>query len=613
MRPDLVLDEDDKKKRFKKLKVVAAVSEVEILDSNDEDEIQVVQDIPNKSAKKVQKLNPKSKRQKTDHISPERKRSNSISLQTMPPFQTSPPQKKNISRTILWSGDDSEESDDELPPLPPAVIDDDDSNDCLQEDSFLDPETGLVIGAKTSPSPGKHEEESRSDEDVQSLPSTVDIKNVDTYSEGIISDRSLVIQSSTIASKNQNENNQGEDHISSRIIKNCPTPNTNLLMKENIHQSQEDAINDIDINHFRSPDTTREIIEQEVNNCTEDDLIRRYVHKKFRSIENKPIPTNSQFLDENHSIKKITICNKPELKNNQQQQPFNQGLQQTRRSVIVQRVEEKPQIQIEFHMKKSEDEELRDQIDDFVISFNIEEIETLYTNEEAKYFDKFQSNFGDKWNAIPFGEEMMSHYIQFGQRKQELNPRFFELINNQLKVRVLNFLFSGDDMDGLSSSYQFSLLKRHLPEAMVLVKLVGFNIKNVQDELDFVFTRRDLEQFRACPGAQAIKIGELLKYAPFPDIMKKTIFGLMVSCAHPILGDTKVFTMMLMLIIFRDDEHQHIVKVRDQYWTMLRRHLARRADSYMGVEFLLSKISICLNILPLMTQPFRQLGYLSYC
>ena len=59
--------------------------------------------------------------------------------------------------------------------------------------------------------------------------------------------------------------------------------------------------------------------------------------------------------------------------------------------MIVQRVESKPQIEIEVQLKKEKDEEddCKGQAYELLISLNIEEIENIYTMEEARYFDKF--------------------------------------------------------------------------------------------------------------------------------------------------------------------------------------------------------------------------------
>ena len=51
-------------------------------------------------------------------------------------------------------------------------------------------------------------------------------------------------------------------------------------------------------------------------------------------------------------------------------------------------------------------------------------------------------------------------------------------------------------MESLSTSIQFSLLKEKLPEALVLVKVHGFNMETLEKEMAFVFTDVDLEQFK---------------------------------------------------------------------------------------------------------------------
>ena len=43
---------------------------------------------------------------------------------------------------------------------------------------------------------------------------------------------------------------------------------------------------------------------------------------------------------------------------------------------------------------------------------------------------------------------------------------------------------------------QFSILKANVSEALMLVQVWGFNMQNLKEELEFVFSDRDLEQFR---------------------------------------------------------------------------------------------------------------------
>ena len=50
-------------------------------------------------------------------------------------------------------------------------------------------------------------------------------------------------------------------------------------------------------------------------------------------------------------------------------------------------------------------------------------------------------------------------------------------------------------MAGLSQERQFSLLKKGLPEAIVMAKVWGFSVRTVQEELSFALSDSDYQQF----------------------------------------------------------------------------------------------------------------------
>ena len=52
---------------------------------------------------------------------------------------------------------------------------------------------------------------------------------------------------------------------------------------------------------------SREDLKKNVSSLSQDDQIRKYIHKKFRKPDQRKLGENSNYLDENHSIKKITI------------------------------------------------------------------------------------------------------------------------------------------------------------------------------------------------------------------------------------------------------------------------------------------------------------------
>jgi len=266
--------------------------------------------------------------------------------------------------------------------------------------------------------------------------------------------------------------------------------------------------------------------------------------------------------------------------------------QPIRKSVIVKRQrQENPQVELELHLKNTNN------TNDFVLSMNIKQLENMLTMEEGIYFENVIGQFQQKWNSVPFGEEMMGHFIRFCIKRQTLPPIFFKLIKNQAQERVLSFITSGDDLSKLPYQKQFHLLKRNLPLTVILLKIFGFNKRTWEEEMCVVFTTQDLEQFKERPaGVEGVKIQDVLQYSPFPIEIKRKLFNIFTSSAHPILGDFSVFFIMINLIIFYDPHDPEVMAIYDQYWTMLRRQL--RPDTSMGVENLLYVIHSCLNILP---------------
>ena len=50
-------------------------------------------------------------------------------------------------------------------------------------------------------------------------------------------------------------------------------------------------------------------------------------------------------------------------------------------------------------------------------------------------------------------------------------------------------------MNSLPAETQFRLLKKSIPEAVVMAKVWGFNNQSLQDEIGLVFADRDIRQF----------------------------------------------------------------------------------------------------------------------
>ena len=192
----------------------------------------------------------------------------------------------------------------------------------------------------------------------------------------------------------------------------------------------------------------KERIKQEFN-IPEDELIWKYIHKKFRVLKNNSSveqDANSNF----NVIKSVTVSCSSENKNSQiltNLQPRPQ-----RKSVIVrrevtpikqeERAEEtdpgKTLIRIEF-----EDQEMVDlteatdlfphQQTSFKLSFDLMELEHLFATEETLYFQNTLDQFVVSFKTYPMGEEMMKIYINFSQNLGTLPLLFMKLISSQLR------------------------------------------------------------------------------------------------------------------------------------------------------------------------------------
>ena len=64
------------------------------------------------------------------------------------------------------------------------------------------------------------------------------------------------------------------------------------------------------------------------------------------------------------------------------------------------------------------------------------------------------------------------------------------------RERMLHFITSQDELNSLPGETQFKLLKKGLPECIVMAKVWGFNNRSLEDELDLVLADNDLNMFR---------------------------------------------------------------------------------------------------------------------
>ena len=269
-----------------------------------------------------------------------------------------------------------------------------------------------------------------------------------------------------------------------------------------------------------------------------------------------------------------------------------------RKSVIVRREDAELQF---IPMKVSVQMETEcKEIQETVIPLNIEILENLYTIEEKNVFSNFLSEFKSHW-LMSFGEEMMNNYISFCNRRQAISPHFMKTMNNHLRVRVIKCFKIMNNQLEIPQQVQLHLLRINLNKTLGLVQIHGFNTRELEDELSFVFSDQDWKQFsKETCLAKGAKIDEILRYSPLPVEAKAALLERLEESAAPVLGDHTVFCLLVMLVLLSGSEQvPQLVRARNQLENMLTRYLTVTYTS-QTVQSHMTAVNLALHTLPML-------------
>jgi len=223
----------------------------------------------------------------------------------------------------------------------------------------------------------------------------------------------------------------------------------------------------------------------------------------------------------------------------------------------------------------------RDEEVNIVLSLNIHDLEQIYTFEESAYIGQVMHIFEEKWNSITLDERTLLQTIHLCESGINSNVpmEYFRTINVYLKERLLNFLFSLNDLESLSSDRQFHLMRCNMSKIHMLVQVLSYSLKDLDAELSLMFSKNDLNRLRQLSTEnQQMTITELTKWAPIPNNQKQMYITRMRNMSNPFLKDKKIFVLMLMILLFEDKSDPSINNISEQYWTMLKRYLNTRTE-----------------------------------
>ena len=217
----------------------------------------------------------------------------------------------------------------------------------------------------------------------------------------------------SVITKNPQKEKEGDKNIDEvSVLENIISPTIN------IDELEATEINDVDIDINISED-------QE-----DDNLICKYIHKKFRKLE----------LYKHREI----------LQSSSDRFPTEGGISHLYQSMSL-------------SSKHTQD-------------------------MDSQYLSEMNQTFTEAFSAVNLGEEVMVAYIDFCKRKSDgdsnltLDPSFYSNCNRQITKKFLNFVSKFDFID-LAGHKLYKILKMNLPRFKSLFYVFQYNSTSVEEEL----------------------------------------------------------------------------------------------------------------------------------
>jgi len=318
----------------------------------------------------------------------------------------------------------------------------------------------------------------------------------------------------------------------------------------------------------RGEDTMREWF---MSRSGEDDIIRKYLHKKFTK-------SRREYVTEVVSDRGIL-----------------------RKSVIV------PNIGYRPGNKKEEGKETAEegssglsQNFDLMRNLNAKASESIEENR----LQVIKSNFEQSWRSIDFGEEMVNHFILYCQHKQELPLSHWMIANKHFRERYLKFICGLELTERIPSGTLFKMLQRNLGKAQMMTYIFSFNLP-CTEAIDFAYGANDLMQWQARdPAIPGVEFAVMLQNLSLPLTIKMEFINFLRDKLRPILADKTVFILLILLIVIEDEDEEHEVNtIRNIVMSLMIGHIQR--TSVNDLTFDLEIIKNCVDSLPALCNLFQ--------
>lgn len=228
---------------------------------------------------------------------------------------------------------------------------------------------------------------------------------------------------------------------------------------------------------------------------------------------------------------------------------------------------------------------------------------TYFGQEDCFYLEKLQDKFEETRSEISLGQGIVSEFIQFCEVRAEFSPAFWDGVSKQMRERYLNFVCSLDILDEIPRSTIFNLFKTNLAKAEMLTYVFVFNASTWTEELDFVWGKKDLQQWNARDMTiNGTPFNLMVNFMPLPEKLKIEMFEELMHCCMPIFRDRTVLILMILLVIFDEDGNRSIAKIKENLLSILRRYLIRKSET--NDEPNINNIINCVQTLPRLRRIF---------
>lgn len=335
---------------------------------------------------------------------------------------------------------------------------------------------------------------------------------------------------------------------------------------------------------------------------TGEELIQRYVKQRK---SNNSLNAKDSFLEK--------FCsNQQDFQDSSTRLP-DQG---KRKSVIVRAGANK---ETEREIEKLNETNMSDIIDhtlslipdagEMLKNFNFEIMQDLYTNEEHSHIERIVGVWQDKWDEISFGQSIVGQYINFCQHRNEFPYDFFKLINLQIRERCLNFVCSLDEIDQICVEDQIFLFRRNLDNAEMMAYVHSFNQKTWTEELEFVLGKNDKMQWmERDTNISGLPLSTMVTHMPLSEVEKLELYKNLMCCVMTVVTDRTVFILMWLIIVFSQDEGEHnggVLRIKNSFVTMLMRYLLQKRGTNIDTD--MNMVYNCIAALPRIAKSFTKI------